>query len=206
MQIHSWTAKFHKRSVTRMALAGVFMSLLACSQETATGAVDGAARGAVGGALASGFASLIFGGDPLDAAAQGAVAGAAIGGVAGAAQGSQRAAANQSAEENLRQAVGPDAYAGLEALVRCDYGSARSRAQAAQGSSNATFSLSGLWLEAAILTDQRNEAAARDLYPAIVARDPKVSSSNEAEVGLRDLQADIRSARQSDGLPTVCSF
>lgn len=193
-------------SAFRSAAAAICLSVLAaCSQETASGAAQGAAGGAVGGALASGFAALIFGGDPLDAAARGAVAGAAIGGVAGAARGSEQAAARQTADQQLQAAIGPDAFAGLDALVRCDYGTAQSRSAAAKRSSNANFALSGLWLEAAILNDQQNEAGARALYPTIIAQDPKVSNNAQAEDALRGLQADIRAARQQAGRATVCA-
>ena len=180
------------------------LALSACAQETVEGAAGGAARGAVGGALYSGFAALIFGGDPVDAAARGAVVGATIGGVAGGVAGSQRAAQNRSQEDILRQAIGPEAYSGLESLVDCRYGAALQSAASAQRSTNSNYALSGLWLEALTLSDQRNEAAARALFPTIISRDADIASDRQAEEALRGLQTDLASTRREVGRPTVC--
>ena len=58
----------------------VSLAISGCAEETVEGAASGAARGAIGGALSAGFAALIFGGDPFDAAARGAVVGGTCGG------------------------------------------------------------------------------------------------------------------------------
>jgi hypothetical protein len=185
--------------------AAAFLALSSCASETVEGAVGGAARGAIGGALSSGFAALIFGGDPIDAAARGAVVGATIGGVAGGVQGSQRAAQSQSQDDVLRQAIGSDAFNGLESLVNCRYGQATQSASAAQRSSNSNYALSGLWLQALILTDQRKETDARALYPALISKDADISNDGQAEAALRDLQTDLAQSRREAGRATVCS-
>lgn len=181
------------------------LAISGCAQETVDGAASGAASGAVGGALSASFAALVFGGNPVEAAAQGAAVGATLGGVAGAASGSQRGAQSRASDEAFRRSVGPTAYSGLEELVACRHQSALQSASSAQGSSNANFALAGLWLEAVTLSDMRNEAAARALYPRIVATDAKISNDREAEAALRDLRGDLAQTRRDAGRNPVCA-
>ncbi len=192
------------KSVAPIAVAAI-LSISACAPETIEGAASGAARSAAGTAFFSGVAALVFGGDPVDAAARGAVVGATVGGVAGGVSGSQRAAQNRSQEDVLRQAIGPDAYAGLEALVGCRYQAAFQSAATAQRSSNTNFALAGLWLEAITLTDQRNEPAARALYPEIISKDQDIANDRQAEAALRNLQVDLANTRRDAGRATVCA-
>jgi hypothetical protein len=159
------------------------------------GATTGAVAGAVGGLLSA----VIFGGDPVDRAARGAVWGASTGAVASGIPGDrveskrekQRAQQRDADLEKLKAELGDDTYAGLEALAECRREIALGYARTAVRSDNRDPALAGLWLEVLTYADRRQEEQARALFPDLVAADPLLRSEAQAEETLQSLM-DIR--------------
>jgi hypothetical protein len=184
--------------------------LVACASGSQTGqrAAEGATAGAVSGAVGGLVTALVFGGDPVERAARGAVYGGAVGATAGAMSGAaadKRAA--QAREEELgevRERIGPDAFAGLEALAECRHSVAVEQGRAAQSAQNPNYALAGLWLEVLTLADARDEAGARALFPRIVETDWDIKSTSEAEGAMRNALRELMDIRAEYGLPRVC--
>ena len=188
----------------------------ASDSKTAEGASKGAATGAVSGAVGGVVSALIFGGDPAEAAARGAVyggtTGAVVGGIAGSqadAQAEKQAdaqAKNQSDEKlaKLKADIGDDAYQGLAALAECKHDQSLSQAAIAKKSDNPNFALAGMWLEVLSYADGRDEAKARSLFPALVEKDWNVKTEAEAEERMRKALQGLMDIRGEYNLPKVC--
>ena len=109
----------------KRVLVLVLAALAACGTQTGKRAGEGAATGAVAGAAGGLLTALVFGGDPVERAARGAVwgagAGAATGAMVGAKEDSERKASEKTKREadiaQLKSKLGEDAYNGLVALV-----------------------------------------------------------------------------------------
>jgi hypothetical protein len=185
--------------------------LTACAtgSQTAESAGRGAATGAVSGAVGGLVSALVFGGDPVDRAARGAVYGGAVGATAGAIAGSQadqRAKAQRDAGlAQLRRDVGEDAFEALTALAECNHPVSLRQAAKAQGSTNPNYALAGLWLEVLSHADGGEEAKARALFPTLVEKDWDIDSEAQAEGAMRDALGKLMSIRQEHGLPRVCA-
>jgi hypothetical protein len=186
------------------------LSLSGCASgsHASKGAAQGAKSGAVAGAVGGLVSALVFGGDPVDRAARGAVYGGTTGAVAGAMSGAQRdKAERQRAEGQLaayRQQIGDAAFDGLAALADCDYDQASRQATLARASENPNYRLAGLWLEVLSHADRRDEAAARELFPTLVAQDWDIKNESEAEAEMRTAVNDLMDIRERYGLPRVC--
>ncbi len=72
-----------------LAIALLSLSIAGCSSNAGKGAAQGAGTGAIAGAVGGAVTALIFGGDPVEAAARSAVWGASAGAASGAIAGSQ---------------------------------------------------------------------------------------------------------------------
>lgn len=185
------------------------MTLVGCGTYATKGAGTGAATGALAGAAGGVVSALVFGGDPLDAAARGAVwggtTGAVAGGVAGAQVDKQTAQKREAEIAKLRAEIGDDAFDGLEALADCEYDTSLQQAGKALASANPNFSLAGAWLEVLSYADQGNEARARSLFPALVAKDWNLETSAQAEASMRKALTAIGDIREEYNRPRVCS-
>ena len=180
-----------------------------CSQRSMQGAGRGAATGAAVGAVGGMVTALVFGGNVGEAAARGAVyggsTGAAAGAISGAAADSNQKKAQQAAElEALRKRLGDDAFNGLAALVECKHEVAQGYGRTAAKSSNADFSLAGLWLQVLAFADNRQEDQARALFPDLVAKDSKLSSESQAESEMQGALKKLMDIRQEYKLPREC--
>ena len=153
------------------------------------------------------FTALIFGGDVGDAAARGAAWGAGTGAVAGAMHGSaedsaqrQQQVAEQQAHldaelARLRKEIGDDAFAGLEALTDGNHDVALAYARTAMRQQNADYAVAGRWLEALTYADNGLDADAERLIPGLVAADPEIFSTVEANQTLSELSEGLRDIR-----------
>lgn len=187
---------------------GLQMAGCASDSYTAKGATRGATSGAVAGAVGGLVSALVFGGDPLESAARGAVYAGAAGAAAGAMAGSQvdrRIEQQREAElAKLRQEIGQDAFEGLEALADCRHDVSLRQAAKAQQSKNPNYALAGLWLEVLNYGDQRDEARARSLFPTVVEKDWDIKSESQAEDVMRKSLNALMDIRQEYNLPRVC--
>lgn len=206
--------------ITSIALIALALQLAGCagdsyaSKGARKGAVQGAAAGAVGGLVSA----LVFGGDPLDRAARGAVYGGAAGAVAGGIAGSnvdkqvraqkqtQKAIqAEQDADiEALKKEIGKPAFNGLAALAECQHEITLKKAKKARKSKNPNHRLAGLWLEVLSYADFRQQDRVRSLVPVIVKKDWDISSNAQAEQAVRDAMAELTEIRREYSLPLVC--
>jgi len=169
------------------------------------GAGHGAAAGAVGGLLTA----VIFGGDPVAAAARGAVWGASTGAVAGAIQGSridkQRAAQQEQQQlAQLRAEIGNDAYEGLAALVDCKHDVALGYSRQAAKARNRDHALAGLWLEALSYADRGDRQQASALLPRIAKAAPNISDGQQAATVLDETKQSLGEIRVHYGLAKQC--
>ena len=201
---------YHKVvSVVVIALwFGLQMAGCASDSYTAKGAARGATSGAVAGAVGGLVSALVFGGDPMESAARGAVYAGAAGAATGAMAGSQvdrRIEQEREAElAKLRQEIGQDAFEGLEALADCKHDVSLRQAAKAQQSKNPNYALAGLWLEVLNYGDQRDEAKARSLYPTVVEKDWDIKTEAQAEDIMRKALNKLMNIRQEYNLPRVC--
>ncbi len=179
-----------------------------CGEYAAKGAGEGATVGAASGAVGGLVSALVFGGDPVEAAARGAVYGGAVGATAGAMSGSQvdaKIEEQRSARaEKIRARIGDDAFKGLSALVTCDHQDALQDAVTAKQSANPNFAVSGYWLEVLSYADQGNSDKTKELIPGIVEKDWDVSSETEAKTNLLKLQDTLMTIREEYNLPKKC--
>jgi len=188
----------------------IFLHVVGCASDshTAKGASKGAATGALAGAVGGLVGALVFGGDPLDRAARGAVYGGATGAVVGAVAGSEKDRKEKRQNEadlaKLRQEIGDDAFDGLEALAECRHDESLRQAAKAQESENPNHALAGLWLEVLSHADQREEAAARKLFPVLVEKDWDIATESQAEETMREALNELMDIRQEYNLPRVC--
>jgi len=205
----------NKAAITGAAafvVACLALSLGGCAADSyaARGAAGGAKSGAVAGAVGGLVTSLVFGGDPLDAAARGAVYGGAVGatagGMAGAEQDKAIAAQRQAELDRLKQQIGPDAFEGLSALADCRHAEALAMAEKARQSGNKDYSLAGLWLAVLTYGDSRRESEARGLYPDLISLDAEVGNATEAEETMRKGLTRLMDIREEYRLPRGCSL
>jgi hypothetical protein len=193
-------------------VASLALSVGGCASDSyaARGAAGGAKSGAVAGAVGGLVTSLVFGGDPLDAAARGAVYGGAVGatagGMAGAEQDKAVAAQREAELERLKQQIGPDAFEGLAALAECRHAEALAMAGKARQSENKDYSLAGLWLAVLTYGDSRCETEARGLFPDLISLDPDVRDAAEAEETMRKGLTRLMDIREEYKLPRVCGI
>lgn len=184
-------------------------ALTACSGHTGRMAGEGAARGAAAGAAGGLLSALVFGGDPVEAAARGATWGAGAGAAAGAMSGARADEAEKSQREaelkRLKAEIGEDAYSALEALVDCKHEVALAYARTATKSKNKDHALAGLWVEVLAHGDSREEDKARALFTDLAAKDRKISSEAEAEETMREALQKLMDIRAEYNLPRVCS-
>lgn len=194
-----------------LVIFGFVTQLTGCAADShaAKGAGKGATTGAVSGAVGGLFSALVFGGDPAEAAARGAVYGGAVGATAGAIAGSEadsKAKQQQEAQiAKLRQKIGDDTFAGLEALADCRHDVSLQQANKAQKSENPNFALAGLWLEVLTYADQKDETRARNLFPTLVEKDWDIKSEAQAEEAMRKALNSLMDIREEYKLPRVCS-
>ena len=189
----------------------VLMSLLlviSCSARSGQMAGRGAATGAAAGAVGGLVSALVFGGDPADAAARGAVYGGSVGAVSGAVAGAQMDQAEKKQRdarlEKLKKEIGDDAFSGLEALADCKHEVSLGYARTAAKSDNKDHALAGLWLEVLTYGDSRQENAARELFPDLVAKDADIRSESQAEETMRKALTALMDIREQYKLPRVC--
>lgn len=187
---------------------GTQISGCAGDSYAAKGAGQGATTGAVAGAVGGVVSALVFGGDPVERAARGAVVGGAVGATAGAIAGSevdQKAAQQREASlAKLRQEIGDETFEGLEALADCRHDVSLRQATKAQKSENPNYALAGLWLEILNYADQRNETKARSLFPYVVQKDWDIKTESQAEAAMRDAMDNLMDIRDEYNMPRVC--
>lgn len=195
-----------KRLIITLILA---VQLSACGEYATKGAGSGAATGAASGAVGGLVSALVFGGDPVEAAARGAVYGGAVGATAGAMGGAQVdkkvAQQREATEEALRKSIGDDAFKGLQALADCDHDVSLRQAALARQSANPNFSLAGLWLQVLSYADKGEDTSARELFPDVVKSDWDIKNEAQAETTMRDSLNKLMDIREQYKLPRTCS-
>ena len=187
---------------------GLQMAGCAGDSYTAKGAAKGATSGAVAGAVGGLVSALVFGGDPVESAARGAVYTGAAGAAAGAMAGSQVDRQIQQQREAklamLRKEVGNEAFEGLEALADCRHDVSLRQAANAQQSKNPNYALAGLWLQVLNYGDKQDEAKARSLFPTLVEKDWDIKSEAQAEDIMHKALNELMNIRQEYKLPRTC--
>ena len=193
-----------------LVIVALVAQLAGCASDsyTAKGAGGGAATGAVSGAVGGLVSALVFGGDPVERAARGAVYGGAVGATAGAIAGSEADKKVKAQQEaglaQLRKDIGEDAFNGLETLADCKHGMSLQQAAKAQQSKNPNYALAGLWLKVLNYADQRDEAKARALFTTLVEKDWDIKSDAQAEEVMRKSLNELMTIREEYKLPRVC--
>jgi len=207
------------KTITAFALFSLCMQLSGCAGDSyaSKGAAQGAAQGAAAGAVGGLISALVFGGDPVDRAARGAVyggtAGAVAGGMAGSrkdkqvkAQAQAQTAARQDAElAALKKEIGEDAFEGLASLAECQHDITISRAGKARQSDNPNYRLAGLWLEVLTYADLQKKRRLRKMLPVIVTEDWDIETEAQADQAIREATAELSIIRKDYNLPLVCS-
>ena len=197
------------RTNTLAIFSAASMALAACGTTSGEMAGRGAGQGAAAGAVGGMLTAVIFGGDPLEAAARGAVWGASTGAVVGAIQGSEidsRRRAQQEHQEiaRIKSEIGNDSYAGLEALVDCKHDVALGYSKQAMKSRNRDHALAGLWLEVMSYADRGDRKKANSLLPKVVQDDQYVANAAEASKTLDETLQGLRDIRGRYNLPKTC--
>lgn len=195
-----------------IATLSVFLCthLASCASDSyaAKGAARGAAQGAAAGAVGGLVSALVFGGDPLDRAARGAVYGGTAGAVAGGIAGGRvdkQVKAQQDAElEALRRELGEDAFHALSSLADCRHKRTLKNARRAQLSENPNYRVAGLWLEVLNYADLQQQDQVEKLLPVIVDEDWEVKSVTQAREATREAIGELKAIRTEYGLPPVC--
>jgi hypothetical protein len=199
-----------KRQFILITALIMFLSSLftGCGEYAAKGAGEGAAVGGASGAVSGLVGALVFGGDPVEAAARGAVYGSAAGATAGAIGGSQVDKQIQQQRdaraEKIRAEIGDDAFHGLSALITCDHQDALSFADKAKQSSNPNYALSGYWLELLSYADMGDSSKTADLIPVVTEKDWNVSDASTANKNLLELQSQLMAIREEYKRPKQC--
>jgi hypothetical protein len=193
-------------------ISALFVGGCASDSQASKGAAQGAGTGALAGAASGLVGALVFGGDPVDAAARGAVyggtAGAVAGGISGSRQDKAIAASQQDENEKklaaLRKDIGDDAFNGVVALAECKYEVAAANAKIARQSKNKNYALAGLWVDVLSVADQRREDDARAKFPELIKQDRDIKTDADAESAMREGLQALTAARRDNGLPAVC--
>ncbi|MBT8073523.1 MAG: hypothetical protein HKP21_07415 [Xanthomonadales bacterium] len=210
-----------------VAIVALGLQLSGCASDSyaSKGAKQGAVQGAAAGAVGGLVSALVFGGDPLDRAARGAVYGGAAGAVAGGISGSRvdkqvqaqqqaqthtnaraQTQAQQDAElEALKKEIGRPAFNGLAALAECRHEVTLEKARKAQKSKNPNHRLAGLWLEVLNYADLQQQEQLIRLLPDIVAEDWDIQNEAQAEQVARESAAELITIRREHNLPLVCN-
>ena len=203
--------KYLQRTLIIGIAATLVVGMTACESgsHASKGATTGATRGAAAGAVGGLVSALVFGGDPIDRAARGAVYGGTTGAVAGGMTGASRDKAERQARENeydkLREQIGQEAFDGLSALAECRHDEVIRFADKAMLSDNPNHALAGLWLEVLSYADQQDEAKARALFPTLIEKDWEVKNEAEAEAEMRQALNDLMDIRAEYKMPRVCA-
>ena len=185
-----------------LAALWILLQMAGCVGDTymSKGATRGATTDAVAGAMGGIVNALVFGGDPADRAAQGAVAG-----VMANSQVDQKARKQREAGVSaLRKQIGKDSFDGLVPLAECRHDVSLSQAAKARQSKTPNFALAGLWLEVLSYADQGEEDKARNLFPTLVEKDSDIKSESQAEETLRKALNELMDIRREHKLPRVC--
>jgi len=202
------------RSLTALPRASLAIAVLAlgiagCSSNAGKGAAQGAGTGAMAGAVGGAVTALIFGGDPVEAAARSAVWGASAGAATGAIAGSQADKKVESEREaelaKLREEIGDENYAGLESLADCKHDASLRAAAKGRQSNNPNYALAGLWLEILNYADSGQESKARELFPTLVKQDWNIESTAQAESRMREGTTALGNIREEYGRARVCT-
>jgi len=198
----------HLFGLLSILLFSFHLSGCASDSYAAKGAGKGATTGAVSGAVGGFVSALVFGGDPGEAMARGAVYGGAVGATAGGMAGAEVdrkvAVKQEAALKELREKIGTNAYDGLAALAECKHDEALSQATKAKQDSNPNHALSGLWLEAMTYSDQGNETKASGMLPTVVEKDWNIKTKTQAEEKMRAAMKGLMDIREQYKLPRVC--
>jgi hypothetical protein len=186
------------------------LTLSGCSGASSQRAGEGASTGALAGAAGGLVSGLLWGGNPLESAAKGAVVGATSGAVVGGVSGSKEDKANAAAQQKseiaeFRSQIGEDAFAGVTALAKCNHGVAEANAQVAAKSSNSNYALAGLWVDAISHADRGDIASAQELYPEIVRWDRSIENNDQADIQLQVTLTKLQAIRKEFDLPQTCS-
>ena len=202
-----------RKPITALAIVLLGAALAACQSSAGKGAAQGAGTGAIAGAVGGAVTALVFGGDPVEAAARSAVWGASAGAATGAIAGSQ---ADKQAEQQthkkteaelakLRDEIGDENYAGLESLADCRHDESLRAAAKGRQSNNPNYALAGLWLEILNYADSGREAKARELFPTLVKQDWNIETTAQAENKMREGVTALGNIREEYKRPRVCA-
>lgn len=194
-----------------MALAALLSAVLlaACSGTSGHRAVQGGTVGAIAGAAGGVVSALVFGGNVGEAAARGAVWGGTTGAVSGAVIGAQEDHMKKKARQDarvskLKKDLGEDAFNGLAALAECKHEVALGYARTAEKSDNRDYALAGLWVEILAYADRKEEDKARSRYAALIEKDDKIGSENQAEEQMQKALNRLGEIRNEYNLPQTC--
>lgn len=194
---------------TGLTIAWLSATVSGCETYAGKGAAEGAGTGAIAGAVGGAVTALVFGGDPVEAATRSAVWGASAGAATGAIAGSQVDKKTKEQKDakfaKLREEIGDENFAGLEALADCKHDNSLRAAAAGRQSENPNYALAGLWLEILSYADKGQESTARDLFPTLVKQDWNIDSSAQAETKMREGTTALGNVREEYGRPRVCA-
>ena len=192
-----------------LAIAWLAATLAGCETYAGKGAAQGAGTGAIAGAVGGAVTALVFGGDPVEAATRSAVWGASAGAATGAIAGSQVDKKTKEQKEakfaKLREEIGDENFAGLEALADCRHDQSLQAARKGRQSKNPNYALAGLWLEVLSYADEGQESKARDLFPTLVKQDWNTDTTAQAETRMREGTTALGNVREEYGRPRVCA-
>lgn len=203
------TPNFGRKNGTLLGAAALSLVVAACSGQSGQRAAEGAGTGALAGAAGGLVSGLLWGGDPLESAAKGAIVGATSGAVVGGVSGAQADKAQAQATQQqkiaeLRSQIGEDAFAGISALAECKHGVAEANADVAAQSTNSNYALAGLWINAMSRADRGDIDAARSYFPEIIKWDRSVDNETQAESELQGALVKLQDIRKQHKLPTTC--
>jgi hypothetical protein len=198
------------RSSIPLVALSIALLVNGCSGASGQRAAEGAGTGALAGAAGGLVSGLLWGGDPLESAARGAVVGATtgavVGGVSGAKEDKARAANTQKQEvDALRNQLGPDAFSGIVALAECKHEVAEANARVAATSTNSNYALAGLWVDALSQADRGDLASAQTMFPEIVKWDRSIDTTEHAATELQNSLVKLQDIRAEYKLPRNCS-
>ena len=191
-----------------LAIAALALVVAGCQTSAGKGAAEGAGTGAIAGAVGGAVVALVFGGDPVEAAARSAVWGASAGAATGAIAGSQVDKKTEQQKEakfaKLRDEIGEENFASLEALADCKHDQSLRAAEKGRQSKNPNYALAGLWLEILSYADQGQESQARALFPTLVKQDWNIDTTVQAESKMREGTTALGNIREEYDRPRVC--
>ena len=105
----------------------------------------------------------------------------------------------------LRDEIGEENFAGLEALADCKHDQSLRAAEKGRQSKNPNYALAGLWLEVLSYADQGQESQARGLFPALVKQDWNIDTTVQAESKMREGTTALGNIREEYDRPRVCA-